>query len=713
MLLVAGLALIMSLFLSRLTWIRSGRKNAVIIWEIIRTVAVLLSITILFNPTKVIRKLDSEKPQVVCLIDQSESMETLDSRHAEGKVQTREAWVREKLAEPWRLEIEKNSTFFEKGFCSKDGKGRTNIHDALNNALDEQKNVRAVLVWSDGNSNQGPPVLSLAGKCRSKSIPIFNVSVGSKKTLPDLSLENALIPSFAMVDERISIGYRLKNDFDTLQETHLSLFAGDKLVKRKLLRLPPSVETVGNFLWLPDSEGVFEIKMILDSVENENFLSNNEFRMKTRVERKILNVLLADSEPRWEYRFLRNAMERDPGVELDAILFHPTLKNYETTEHLVSFPETMDKLTKYDVVFLGDVGLEKDGLNKEQCKNLAKLVKNQASGLVLIPGRNGRQLSLAGSELNALMPIIYDPDKPEGLGTKNPCLMELTEKGKLHWLTDLKGVEEPNREFWKNLPGFHWSACVLKSRPGSEVLAVHSNFRTDWGKMPTLALRYVGSGKTLFLGSDSAWRWRRGVEDKYHYRFWSQIVRWMARSRNRAQDQGIRMLYDPEIPKAGETVFLRCLAMDKSGFPIETDRVNCSIFSKDKVKEVLELVPDEECKGVFLGSFKSKESGTFPIKIELIPSGKSLESELVILPKTVEKLGQPTNSKDLTQLAQLTGGKSGDETNWRSVVHHLSFSQQPKPIVRIKRMRADPSWGLLILLMFSVYWIGRKFHGML
>ena len=153
--------------------------------------------------------------------------------------------------------------------------------------------------------------------------------------------------------------------------------------------------------------------------------------------------------------------------------------------------------------------------------------------------------------------------------------------------------------------------------------------------------------------------------------------------------------------------------MDKSGFPIETDRVNCSIFSKDKAKEVLELVPDEECKGVFLGSFKSKESGTFPIKIELIPSGKSLESELVILPKTVEKLGQPTNSKDLTQLAQLTGGKSGDETNWRSVVHHLSFSQQPKPIVRIKRMRADPSWGLLILLMFSVYWIGRKFHGML
>ena len=27
------------------------------------------------------------------------------------------------------------------------------------------------------------------------------------------------------------------------------------------------------------------------------------------------------------------------------------------------------------------------------------------------------------------------------------------------------------------------------------------------------------------MGSDSAWRWRRGVEDKFHYRFWSQVVR--------------------------------------------------------------------------------------------------------------------------------------------------------------------------------------------
>ena len=36
--------------------------------------------------------------------------------------------------------------------------------------------------------------------------------------------------------------------------------------------------------------------------------------------------------------------------------------------------------------------------------------------------------------------------------------------------------------------------------------------------MPIFAIRHVGAGKSLYFGSDSAWRWRRG-EDKYHYRF--------------------------------------------------------------------------------------------------------------------------------------------------------------------------------------------------
>ena len=70
-------------------------------------------------------------------------------------------------------------------------------------------------------------------------------------------------------------------------------------------------------------------------------------------------MLVVESYPRWEYRYLRNALSRDPGVELSCLLFHPGLtkpgggnKDYIKA---VSRPGC-DELSKFDVVFLGDVG---------------------------------------------------------------------------------------------------------------------------------------------------------------------------------------------------------------------------------------------------------------------------------------------------------------------------------------------------------------------
>ena len=264
-------------------------------------------------------------------------------------------------------------------------------------------------------------------------------------------------------------------------------------------------------------------------------------------------------------------------------------------------------------------------------------------------------MTFTDSPISDLLPVIYDPEKPTGLGTSNPSNLELTARGKDHWLTNLRGAGEPDRQFWDRLPGFHWSAIVSKSRPGSEVLAVHSNFRNDWGRMPTLAIRYAGAGKTLFLGSDGAWRWRRGVEDKYHYRFWSQVVRWMAHGRYLAEKEGIRLIPDPERPKSGENVFVRCIVLDKAGFPMEDGEVDGLIIHPNGQRESLRFAAEEEGPGVYLGSFKAREPGDLRMKVKTLPAERELDMTLKVERQTKEKLGQPVVSRDLLQLARLTG----------------------------------------------------------
>ena len=56
----------------------------------------------------------------------------------------------------------------------------------------------------------------------------------------------------------------------------------------------------------------------------------------------------------------RNALSRDPGVEVACLLFHPGLSKVGggNKDYIKQFPAGLEELSKFDVVFLGDVGRE-------------------------------------------------------------------------------------------------------------------------------------------------------------------------------------------------------------------------------------------------------------------------------------------------------------------------------------------------------------------
>jgi hypothetical protein len=712
-LLLVLFVLSLTIFLSCRTWNRSGKKKSVLALEIFRFSIVTLILITLFNPEKVNKQEKEDPPEILCLLDVSDSMNTLDTKDSNGSIESRIKWARSAIDSEWKNRLEQNSTVTIKPFSSEEGTEATDLAFALEESLEGGNNIKAILFLSDGDSNTGSSVLSLAGKCRAASVPVYSIQIGAPKPLPDLSLDDAFAPSFALQDEKITINYRVSNTFENRQESTLELFANDELVTQKPLLISASEDTAGSIAWMPPTEGKYELKVSVQEVQGESLPGNNERILSTRVENKIIKALIVDSLPRWEYRFLRNALDRDPGVDMKCVLFHPGISTGEGKGYLAGFPSSKDELASFDVVFLGDVGLGENELSEEQCQNLDELIRLQASGLVFLPGRRGRQLTFTDSPISDLLPVIYDPEKPTGLGTSNPSNLELTARGKDHWLTNLRGAGEPDRQFWDRLPGFHWSAIVSKSRPGSEVLAVHSNFRNDWGRMPTLAIRYAGAGKTLFLGSDGAWRWRRGVEDKYHYRFWSQVVRWMAHGRYLAEKEGIRLIPDPERPKSGENVFVRCIVLDKAGFPMEDGEVNGLIIHPNGQRENLRFTAEEEGPGVYLGSFKAREPGDLRMKVNTLPAERELDMTLKVERQTKEKLGQPVVSRDLLQLARLTGGKSVNYQEYEKVTQALSFLPDPQPVIQIHRLRTDTAWGLFLFGLLVIYWTGRKLVGMI
>ena len=68
-------------------------------------------------------------------------------------------------------------------------------------------------------------------------------------------------------------------------------------------------------VWKPRSTGNFTLTLEIPKHRDETLTENNRMTAPISIREEKLRVLVVESYPRWEYRYLRNALSRDPGVE--------------------------------------------------------------------------------------------------------------------------------------------------------------------------------------------------------------------------------------------------------------------------------------------------------------------------------------------------------------------------------------------------------------
>ena len=522
---------------------------------------------------------------------------------------------------------------------------------------------------------------------------------------------SVMAPTYGLVNERVSVMVTLQNRLNREVRSTVTINGPGGATGSKQVTLPPMGQTQEMLVVTPQAEGDGEFKVTLPVETEEIFKDNNEKQFRMAVRKETLKVLVVDSQPRWEFRYLRNALMRDPGVAVNTVLYHPQLGMGAGNGYLNEFPAKKEDLQGFDVIFLGDVGLDGQ-LTKENAEMIKGLVEQQASGLVFLPGSLGRQRTLADSPLADLIPVETDFAKGIGMASSVEAHLDLTFRGRDHWLTMLATDPAANQAVWKGLPGFYWYAPVIKAKPGSEVLAVHQMARNDNGRIPLLVTKNQGNGKVLYMGTDSAWRWRKGVEDTYHYRFWGQVVRWMAHQRHLAQDEGMRFFFNPEAPKRGDKVRLNATVMDKLGIPISTGKVTVTLKAPSGTSESIDLATENAEWGMRSGEFIPREGGTYEIEVACPDAGRKLQTKMDVSVPTVEKVGLPAKPEVLREISAITGGKSGRVGDLSDLLSKISILPEPKVQEQRSRLWCDPIWCGVLLALLVAYWVGRKLIGL-
>lgn len=707
---------------------RSARSKRTGILEALRFFCVCFAGLMLLGPEWRTEEKSDLQPEISIIWDESLSMTTEDARlpmsmSVDGKIVPRNELVeRIKKSEFWKP-FEENSknrvTFSSFGKPPADadpalaGMVGSDINRALIDALEKGQNLRAVLLVTDGTKTTGEPPSVAAQQMRLKGVPIYALGTGSPQRLPDLDLESVNAPTYGIVGENVQIPFTIESSLGRDVRTIVRLRSESGKERTKDIVIPANSTYYDSMLWRIEKEGATKLRLSFPFVNEELVEGNNSREFVVAGKPESIKVLVIETLPRWEYRFIRNALSRDPGVDVDCLLLHPQLGQGDGPDYISVFPEKLEDLQKYDVIFIGDVGLGEGGITEEQANLVKGLVENQASGVVFLPGPLGNQFSLEQSELYDLLPVILDEKNKEGFSDSTETSMRLTSDGEKSLLTMLGDDERENESIWQDLPGFYWQAPVVRAKSGSKILAINDSRRNTSGRLPIIVTSRAGAGKVLYMAIDSAWRWRRGVEDLYHYRFWGQVARWMSYQRNMAAGERVRVYFTPERPKPGEFVSLSANAFSKEGAPLEEGSVFTDLIAPNGQVRRLELDPENESGwGNFTGRFKVDQPGTW--KLKAFVSGDeaaAVETKIISQSDAIEKTGLPARLDTLEELAKVSKGKVVTANQLEQLVTEINALPEPQSLVTSTKLWAHWLAPTFLIILLALFWVGRKLNG--
>lgn len=700
-----------------LAWRRSDYRRSMGLLELLRLTTVSLAALLLNQPEWVEEYRPEEKPTIALLVDASASMETRDVMSDDrpgSALTTRAEAIAPLAAGAGQLFPERFNLVVEPFATPAPGLG-TDIYTPLAEASKKSRQLLGIVLVSDGDWNEGEPPAQAATLLRAKGVPVLTVPVGSPSRLPDIELLSLDVPTFGVAGKSVRIPFTIESTLPREYVTTVVLKTSDGDELTSQVRVPAMGRLADALTWKPQAVGDFTVSLSVPRQSDETIADNNLLEAPISIREERLKVLLVESYPRWEYRFLRNALSRDPGVELSCLLFHPGLSKVGggNKDYLKEFPSGLDELSKYDVVFLGDVGSDGNQLTVEQCRLLKGLVEHQASGLVLMPGWQGRQLSLLDTELGELFPVQLDVAQSGGWGLRTPGHFELTESGRRSLLTRLADTQDDNAQVWEDLPGFQWYAPLVRAKTGTEVLAVHKEIANEYGRLPLLVTRTFGSGKVLFMGTDGAWRWRKGVEDKYHYRFWGQVVRWMAYQRNMAQGESMRVYFSPDHPRVRQTIALNANVMHPNGEPLTSGDVTARLVAPSGATRTVRFTAAEDEWGLYHANVTAQEPGRHRMTLACRQTAATLESAFFVQGVATERRGQPARPEVMEEIARVTGGKTISLDNLTQITESLAALPELPPAVHRVQLWGHPVVAGFIVCLLGGFWIGRKWVGLI
>ena len=699
----------------------------------LRAATIILLAALLAGPVLEVPRESVDPDSVIVLADRSRSMSVEDIPGPGGTHRSRDAALRDlaaadgpfsSMGDEHHVEwiafgdgttpLRSGASGIEIGDATAD---RTLLASAIEQAIDRSpgRAIAAIVLLTDGRTTE-PPDRTLVRRLQSEGIAVSAVALGAPVALGDAAIASVqaprrafpkdIVPVEAIVERRGPARARSLRaelvDLSTgtvLDSSDLPPVPAGDGAPREPVQLVARPSAPGDARW--------EVRLVAPDGARDLLPANDRRAIPVTLVDRPLRVLYVEGYPRWEYRYLKNMLQREQSTE-SAVMLLSADRDFaqEGNTPISRLPRTREEFDRFDLFVLGD--LPSSFFSGEQLSELRRAVAERGAGLVWIGGERSTPRSWGGTALEELLPFL-GPFELERLG--GPVHLRPTPLAAR--LGVLRLADDPKAGFPEELAGgADWAALEWVQRigprslkPTAEVLA-ESVPGPEGEAVPIVVSMRYGAGSAVYVATDEIWRWRHGRGETYPERFWVQMLRSLARPALGSGREEVRLAAEPARASVGEAV--RVEVELPPGMPAGSVALEAVPEDASRPPEEFDAAPLPG--GGFAGQWVPGAEGRWTIRPRdpalAARAGRGAAVESV---RNDRELRDAESDRALLEtLAAETGGRVVGASEADALVRSL-----PNRSVRIENPVRDPIWSspaalAAVLALLVSEWLLRR-----
>ncbi len=709
---------------------RMGNIKAGFVW-LLQTALAAVILFMLWHPALSVATLKPQQNIVAVVLDDSASMSTADeggSTRKDRAISVLNGGLLTALQDKFQVRLYKMSDHLERIEKLDQITGQapaTHIGDSLKQVIADAASlpIGAVVLLSDGADNSGGVDLETISEIRRERIPIHTVGFGREKMQRDIEINGADIPARSLPDSRLEAVVNFHQHGYAGQKVKLTVRDGGKILSGKDVTLKgDDLQQTESILFNAGEAGVKTIDVVFDTLQGEENVRNNKVTRLVNVDQRKPRILYLEGEPRWEFKFLRRAVEDDRILDLFSMLRTTQNKIYRQeqigSQQGLTNPKELENgyatkvedLFGFDALIFGSV--DAPYLTPPQQELVKEFVDRRGGGVLFLGGKDA--LADGGwkkSPVAEILPTVL-PDK------KNTFIrvgadVEVTAAGRDSLITRLEEDPAKNVERWKKMPYIMNFQDPGQPKPGATVLLDAVPREGGGGHVPLLVTQNFGRGRVAIFSTAGSWRWQmlQPVADKTHEMFYTQLLRWLVNDTPRHVTGSTPQ---PLLADASN-VKLRAEVRDKTFLPASDATVEAHVEGEGS-NETVVMTPEPLEQGVYAAEWTAPKPGSYLVEVNAKRGTEDLGSDAFTFRRedgVAENFHVEQNHELLEKLSSETGGRYYKPEDASKLGRDISYSQAGITIRETRDLWDMPAVFALLLLLRSAEWLLRRKWGVI